>query len=96
MDKQQTEALPRFLTKKQVLALVPVTSVSLWAWCARSEFPPPRTIGSRPMWLEAEVVAWLTSRPVRQYKQQSQSTNLARNGAGADNPQRRRLNNVKV
>ena len=60
--------LPQLLNKKQVLALVPVTFVTLWTWIRRGEFPAPRTIGTRPMWLEAEVAEWITTRPTRSYK----------------------------
>jgi len=60
--------LPRLLNKKQVLALVPVTFATLWTWIRRGEFPAPRTIGTRPMWLETEVAEWITTRPTRSYK----------------------------
>ena len=62
------EEIPRLLTKKQVRALVPVTFPTLWAWIRRGEFPQPRTIGSRPMWVEAEITDWISSRPHRSYK----------------------------
>jgi predicted DNA-binding transcriptional regulator AlpA len=59
--------LPRLLNKKQVLALVPVTFTTLWTWMRQGKFPAARTIGNRPMWLEAEVVGWISSRPPRIY-----------------------------
>jgi predicted DNA-binding transcriptional regulator AlpA len=69
MSLSRDEAtLPRLLNKKQVLALVPVTFPTLWKWIRRGEFPAPRTIGNRPMWLETEILDWITSRPTRSYK----------------------------
>jgi predicted DNA-binding transcriptional regulator AlpA len=59
--------LPRLLNKKQVLALVPVTFATLWTWIRRGEFPAPRTVGSKPMWIETVVVEWITTRPTRTY-----------------------------
>ena len=59
--------LPKLLNKKQVLALVPVTFTTLWTWMRQGKFPAARTIGSRPMWIEAEVVEWITTRPTRIY-----------------------------
>jgi hypothetical protein len=43
----------------------------------------PLTVGARPMWREDEVLAWINSRPAREYKSKSKSTNPARNSAGA-------------
>jgi predicted DNA-binding transcriptional regulator AlpA len=59
--------LPRLLNKKQVLALVPVTFTTLWSWIRQGKFPAARTVGSKPMWIEAEVVEWITTRPTRIY-----------------------------
>ena len=62
------QTLPRLLNKKQVLALVPVTFPTIWTWMRAGKFPAARSIGDRPMWLEAEVIEWITTRPKRDYK----------------------------
>ena len=58
-----------FLSKKQVLAKVPVTAPTLWAWTRAGKFPKPRALGpNRTVWIEAEVDAWMQAQPIRQYK----------------------------
>jgi predicted DNA-binding transcriptional regulator AlpA len=58
-----------FLTKKQVLAKIPITAPTLWAWCRSGKFPRPREISlNKPVWLQSEVDAWMKARPLRQYK----------------------------
>lgn len=78
--------LPRLLNKKQVLALVPVTFPTLWAWMRRGEFPAARTVGDRPVWLESEVAEWLNSRPLRPYKQSEPRSPLQCGVAGRNHP----------
>jgi predicted DNA-binding transcriptional regulator AlpA len=70
------QTLPRLLNKKQVLTLVPVTFPTLWAWIRRGQFVQPRIVGTRPMWVESEVVAWINSRPTRSYKPHPNSGGL--------------------
>jgi prophage regulatory protein len=58
-----------FLSKRQVLAKVPVTAPTLWAWTRQGKFPKPRALGpNRTVWIEAEVDEWMRSQPIRQYK----------------------------
>jgi predicted DNA-binding transcriptional regulator AlpA len=58
-----------FLSKAQVLKKVPVTAPTLWAWVRAGKFPRPRAISdNKTVWIEAEVDAWMQSRPHRNYK----------------------------
>jgi predicted DNA-binding transcriptional regulator AlpA len=57
-----------FLSKQQVLDRIPVSGPTLWHWSRTGKFPSPRFIGSRTVWLESEVIAWMKSRPMRNYK----------------------------
>jgi predicted DNA-binding transcriptional regulator AlpA len=76
MTKQQTvvavQALPGeepvFLSKKEVLARIPITAPTLWHWSRTENFPQPRYIGARTVWLKHEVEHWMRSRPMRTYK----------------------------
>jgi predicted DNA-binding transcriptional regulator AlpA len=57
-----------FLSKNQVLERIPVSGPTLWNWSRTGKFPAPRFIGSRTVWVEAEVDTWMQSRPKRTYK----------------------------
>jgi predicted DNA-binding transcriptional regulator AlpA len=57
-----------FLYKKQVLDRIPVSGPRLWNWSRTGKFPTPRFIGSRTVWVEAEVDAWMEAQPKRAYK----------------------------
>ena len=57
-----------FLSKKQVLAKVPVTGPTLWSWVRAGKFPRPRAIFNKTVWVAAEVDAWMQARPHREYK----------------------------
>ena len=58
-----------FLSKKQVLAKVPVTGPTLWSWVRAGKFPRPRAISpNKTVWVAAEVDAWMQARPHREYK----------------------------
>ena len=62
---------PRFLTRKQVLALIGVSYSTLWGWIRNGEFPPARELNasdtgrSKIAWLEHEVHHWMATRPQR-------------------------------
>jgi predicted DNA-binding transcriptional regulator AlpA len=64
----QTNPASTFLSKKEVLRRITVTGPTLWNWCRTGKFPMPRCIGSRTVWLESEVLAWMNSRPTPNYK----------------------------
>ena len=58
-----------FLSKQQVLAKIPVTAPTLWAWVRAGKFPRPRAISpNKTVWVAAEVDQWMQARPHRQYK----------------------------
>ena len=57
-----------FLSKRQVLARIPITGPTLWHWSRTGKFPAPRFIGSRTVWIADEVDEWMRSRPRRNYK----------------------------
>jgi predicted DNA-binding transcriptional regulator AlpA len=57
-----------FLSKREVLRLIPISSVTLWQWSRAGTFPAPRIIGSKTVFLASEVYAWMRARPARVYK----------------------------
>jgi predicted DNA-binding transcriptional regulator AlpA len=58
-----------FLSKKQVLAKIPITAPTLWVWCRSGKFPRPREISpSKPVWVASEVDRWMKDRPFVNYK----------------------------
>jgi len=63
-----TNPASTFLSKKEVLRRIPITGPTLWNWSRTGKFPAPRYIGSRTVWVESEVIAWMKSRPTRNYK----------------------------
>ena len=68
-QEQQEVMLPtRLLSKAQVLARVPVTFPTLWAWMRKGKFPRARSIGGKSVWIESEIEAWIATRPVRRLK----------------------------
>src|SRR5262245_56708409 len=75
----EVEVVERYLTRDEVLKRVPVSQVTLWNWRKAGTFPPPRTLSggqgrtNRVAWLESEVVAWMKSRPVREYRPQQKT-----------------------
>jgi len=56
------------LSKKQVLALVPVTFATIWAWQRKGLFPRAKMVGGKSCWLAHEVDAWIAALPNRPYK----------------------------
>jgi prophage regulatory protein len=58
-----------FLSKAQVLAKIPVTSVTLWQWVRAGKFPRPRVLSqNKTVWIEQEVDQWMRARPFSKYK----------------------------
>ena len=65
MKPRSVDAPLKMLRTGQVLALLNVSRPTLWAWRRRGLFPAPRRVGPNVIaWPEAEVAAWLESRPV--------------------------------
>jgi predicted DNA-binding transcriptional regulator AlpA len=57
------------LNKKQVLAKIPVSPPTLWAWVRAGKFPEPRAFGpNKSLWFEHEVDAAMMALPIRKYK----------------------------
>jgi prophage regulatory protein len=62
-DRAPAEPKPRvMLNEKQVLAIVPVSTVTLWRMERDGIFPKGSYISSnRKVWFEDEIVAWQNS-----------------------------------
>jgi predicted DNA-binding transcriptional regulator AlpA len=61
----------RFLSRKQICALTGLCYPTVWDLMRREDcaFPPARRISkTRVGWLRSEVLAWMRSRPVQNYK----------------------------
>jgi predicted DNA-binding transcriptional regulator AlpA len=60
---------PRLLSKKEVLARIPVTYPTIWNWMRKGTFPRARIISAtKAGWLESEINEWIRARPERNYK----------------------------
>jgi predicted DNA-binding transcriptional regulator AlpA len=57
-----------FLTKAQVLQLLPICATSLWSIVRRGELPPPQILGNRPVWRTSVIENYMRTRAVRLYK----------------------------
>jgi predicted DNA-binding transcriptional regulator AlpA len=69
MDSNHNDKPPRLLSKKEVLARIPVTGPTLWNWIRQGKFPCARYIAdNKTGWLESEVNDWINARPERAYK----------------------------
>lgn len=58
----QTTLFSGYLRQSQVLAIVPISSSTLWRWCRDPQglFPKPVKLGARvTAWREEDVQAWL-------------------------------------
>jgi predicted DNA-binding transcriptional regulator AlpA len=76
---ETTSAPPQWLTMPEVLKRLHVSRQTLWLWIGSGYFPEGRQFnptGTRLRWPEAQVTAWMDSRPVgrghggKQYQQQ--------------------------
>jgi predicted DNA-binding transcriptional regulator AlpA len=57
-----------FLSKKQLCAKVNLTFPFIWKLIREGKFPEGRAVGSRTLWLNSEVEAWILARPTRVYR----------------------------
>lgn len=57
-----------FLSKRDLEKKVCLTFPYVWRLIRDDKFPKGRAIGSRTVWLNSEVEAWMRERPVREYK----------------------------
>jgi predicted DNA-binding transcriptional regulator AlpA len=64
LDRQRLSTR-RYIDKRRLLEKVPLSYPSIWKRMKRGEFPAPRYDGSKNIWDEAEVDAYLASRPKR-------------------------------
>ncbi len=58
----------RLIPKREVMARVGVTYVTIWRWMREGTFPRSRVVGYQSMWFESEVDAWIADRPIRELK----------------------------
>jgi predicted DNA-binding transcriptional regulator AlpA len=58
----------RLIDRHALLRKVPLTFPTIWSAMRRGEFPRGRRIGARTFWIEGEIDAWISTRPVRAYK----------------------------
>jgi len=54
----------RYISKAELLRLIPVSYVTIWNWMKAGAFPRSRKVGGKSMWLWHEVEAWMLSRPI--------------------------------
>ncbi len=59
------EGLPcRLLSRAHVLAMVPLSYVTIWQMIQQGEFPRAIVIGTQKVaWRENEILEWIASRP---------------------------------
>ena len=57
-----------FLSKSEVLALLPICATTLWTWVRKGVFPPPQMLGNKSVWRRSIVDNHMQTRPLRQYK----------------------------
>jgi prophage regulatory protein len=65
MPSASVPPFDRLLNKRQVLERVGVSYVTIWKWMSDGKFPQRRLVGRRIFWLESEIAAWISNRPVR-------------------------------
>jgi predicted DNA-binding transcriptional regulator AlpA len=58
----------RLLGKREVCALVGRSYQHIWTLMRAGKFPRSRLLGSRPVWVKAEIDAWIASLPVVRLK----------------------------
>ena len=58
---QQASSEPRLLSKREVLARVPLSYPTIWALMRDGKFPRSRQVadGKKVVWLEHEINAWI-------------------------------------
>jgi predicted DNA-binding transcriptional regulator AlpA len=55
----------RLLSREQILDRVPVSYPTVLKLVRAGDFPAPRMVGSRPMWVEDEVDEFIANLPAR-------------------------------
>ena len=95
MAETDATKFPKFLSRKQVCAVIGVTYPSVWSWIKADHFPAGRKLGlgsgnrNKIVWLELEVLHWMETRPLQLpkgttviYGQPSEPTSIASNPPG--------------
>jgi prophage regulatory protein len=55
----------RFLSRKEVLAKIPLTYPHIWDLMRKGKFPRSRQVGEKRVgWIESEIDEWMNARPV--------------------------------
>lgn len=57
-----------FLTKSQVLKLLPISRTQLWILVRQGIVPPPQMLGNKSVWLSSSIHRVMNSLPTRRYK----------------------------
>jgi predicted DNA-binding transcriptional regulator AlpA len=58
----------RLLSKREVLIRTCASYPTIWLWMREGTFPRSRELGGKTAWLESEIEAWISNRPVRRLK----------------------------
>jgi predicted DNA-binding transcriptional regulator AlpA len=66
-------ALPKLLSKREIVAITGVTYPTIWAWMRDGKFPRPRVLGGKSCWPSAEIESWIAALPVRRLKGDAES-----------------------
>ena len=53
---------PKFLRLSEVASRVGISRSAIYVWIAAGKFPAQVKLGSRTVWIEAEVDAWMLER----------------------------------
>jgi prophage regulatory protein len=61
-------AARKLLSRKDVLERVPLSYPTIWKMMRDGKFPRSREIGGKAAWIESELNAWITERPVTKLK----------------------------
>jgi predicted DNA-binding transcriptional regulator AlpA len=78
VDAEAERSATRLISKQEVLRRVGVTFPTLWAWMRAGKFPRSRELGGKAAWVEAEIEAWITGLPEREYKGDEQRRRVGR------------------
>lgn len=57
-----------FLTKAQVLKLLPISKTQLWHLVRQGIVPPPQVLGNKPLWRSRDIRGVMRALPTRLYK----------------------------
>ena len=57
-----------FLSKREVLRLIPICATTLWNWVRKSKFPKPLVMNGKTVWRASDVYDFMQQCPERLYK----------------------------